>query len=194
MQRGNVEDLTLDGIGIVPQAGIGAEARPGRASELASNPLLFPGDMPYTLLHEAVMVFVMGLSRGIRLALCRRQDFQLGFSDALTFLVQVSQGIVAIWSTDEHQHTFGPLGDGDVTTGREGHVRQVGYGPFQPRIGADGVLPDLVGVGGQVHLPVRFAVQDAGPFVVEIQDGLVVGLILEEGFVGANHLRVLLQS
>ena len=44
----------------------------------------------------------------------------------------------------------------------------------QGGIGVDGVLPDLVGVRGQVHLGVGVAVEDAGLLVVEVDDRLVV--------------------
>ena len=39
---------------------------------------------------------------------------------------------------------------------------------LQARVGVDGVLPDLVGVGGQVDLGVVVAVQDAGLLVVQV--------------------------
>ena len=158
MQRRNIEDLSYDGISVCLEAGIGAKTRPGRASQLASNPLFFPSYMLYALLDKAMVEFVMRLSPGIRPALCCRQDFQLGLRDALTFLVDVGQSVVSVRGADENQHALRPLGDGGVLTRREDHVRQVGHSSFQPGVGADCILPDLVGVRRQVHLPIRVAI------------------------------------
>ena len=60
-------------------------------------------------------------------------------------------------------------------------------------IAVDRVLPDLVGVGGEVDLGVGVAVEDAGLLVVEVEERLIVRLVLEERLVGADDLGVLLQ-
>ena len=57
----------------------------------------------------------------------------------------------------------------------------------------DGVLPDLVGVGGQVDLGVGVAVQDAGLLVVKVEETLIVAVVLEKRLVGADDLGVLLE-
>ena len=48
-------------------------------------------------------------------------------------------------------------------------------------------------MGCEVNFSVSFAVQDAGLLVVEVDDGLVVFVVLEERLVGAYNLRVLAQ-
>jgi len=88
-----------------------------------ANPPFFPGYMLYALLDKAMVEFVMRLSRGIRLTLCCRHDFQLRLRDTLALLVNIGQGIVPIWSAYENQHALRPLGDGSVLARREDHVR-----------------------------------------------------------------------
>ena len=70
--------------------------------------------------------------------------------------------------------------------------RQVGHGLLQRRVRADGVLPYLVGVGRQVYVALRVAVQDACTLVVQVDDSLVVVfvLVLKERLVSADHLGV----
>ena len=55
----------------------------------------------------------------------------------------------------------------------------------------DGILPDLVGVGGQVNLGIIVTIQDASFFVVKIEQRLVIVLVFEECFVRADDLSVL---
>ena len=46
-------------------------------------------------------------------------------------------------------------------------------------------------MGRQVYVALRVAVQDAGPFVVQVEDGLIVVFVLEERFVSPDHFCVL---
>ena len=57
-------------------------------------------------------------------------------------------------------------------------------------------FPYLVGVGSQVYVAFRVAVQDAGALVVQVEDRHIVEfvVVLEERFVGADHLSVLLET
>ena len=67
-------------------------------------------------------------------------------------------------------------------------------GLFEFRVAVGGVLPDLVGVGGEIDFGVGVAVEDAGLLVVEIEEFLPLALVLEEGFIGADDLSVLVQA
>ena len=58
----------------------------------------------------------------------------------------------------------------------------------------DGVFPDLVGLGSEIDFGVVVAVEDPGLLGKEIADGLLVGLILEKGFVAADHFGVLAEA
>ena len=57
---------------------------------------------------------------------------------------------------------------------------------FERRVAVDGVLPDLVGVGTQVHLAVRVVVEDAGLLGEQVADRLFAAVVFEEVFVGAD--------
>ena len=80
---------------------------------------------------------------------------------------------------------------------RLGGIDHVGQGRndlLQLGVAVDGVLPDLVGVGSQVHLGVLVAVQDAGLLGEQVADDLVVPVVLKEGLIGADDFGVLLQA
>jgi hypothetical protein len=72
--------------------------------------------------------------------------------------------------------------------------RQRGYKLLQAGIGADGVFPDLIGIGGQVYLAVGIAVEQPGFLVLEVNHRLLAHIILEEGFVGADDFGILTQA
>ena len=126
-------------------------------------------------------------------ALSSGEDFELRLRDTPRLAVDVGEGVIAVGGSHEEQDPFGPLSDRDMPARRKDDVRQVCNGLLQSWVGADGVLPYLVGVRRQVNLAVGVSVEDARALVVEIDDGLVVGLVLKERLVGANHLGVLMK-
>ena len=81
-----------------------------------------------------------------------------------------------------------------MRAGRIDHFRQRRDGLFERRVAVDGVLPDLVGVGTQVHLAVRVVVEDAGLLGEQVADRLLVVVVFEEVFVGADDFGILLQA
>ena len=189
MQRVHVEQLALDGLCVLLETGVRAEASTGGPPQLAADSLLLPDDMPDALDDELVVALVVRLRRGVGPALSGREDFELRLRYAAAFTVDVSKGIVPVHRAHEDEDAFGPLGNGRVLSRREHDIRQVGNGLLQSRVRARSVLPDLVSVGCQVNLTVGVAVQDVHTLVVEIDDGAVV-LVLEESLVGADDLRV----
>ena len=58
------------------------------------------------------------------------------------------------------------------------------------------MCPDFKGLGGEVHLVIFGFVEDAGFFVVEVSQALLVGgrLVLEKRFVGADDLFILAET
>ena len=77
-----------------------------------------------------------------------------------------------------------------VLLGRVDHVRHILDGLFERRVRGDRILPDLIGVRDEVNLGVLLAVEKSGLFVVEIGNNLIVLVVIEKGFIGANHFRV----
>ena len=81
-----------------------------------------------------------------------------------------------------------------MRAGRIDDFRQCRDDLFERRVAVDGVLPDLVGVGTQVHLAVRVVVENAGLLGEQVADRLFAAVVFEEVFVGADHFGVLLQT
>ena len=65
---------------------------------------------------------------------------------------------------------------------------------FEFRRFVSGVFPNLIGKRSQIHFGVCVAVQDAGLFVIEVEQLLLFALILEKCFVRANDFAVFMQS
>ena len=129
--------------------------------------------------------------RRVAPALSGREDFELRFCDALAIAVNVGESVVTVAYAHEDQDAFWPLCDGFVLSRREHYVGQVDDGFLQSRIGVDGVLPYLVGVGCQVNLAVEISVEDARAFVVEVEDRLVVVFVFEKRLVCTDYFGVL---
>ena len=147
--------------------------------------------MPDALDDKLVVALMVRLRRGVGPALGGGEDLKLRLGEAVALAVHVGQGVIAISSAHEDKDALGSLSDGRVLPGGEDDVRQVGHGLLQRRVRADGVLPYLVGVRRQVYVALRVAVQDAGALVVQVDDGLLVVLVLEERLVCADHFGVL---
>ena len=193
MQLGHVEQLPLDRIGVRLEPRVGAKPRAGGPPQLPAHPLLLGGNVLHALRHELVMAFMAGLRRSVRRALRRGEDLQRRLGDDSAVPSGVGERVVAVLGAHEQQHALGPRCGRRVRARREHHVGKRGNRLFQSGVAVDGVFPDLQGVGGQVDLAVGVPVQDSGVLVVQVEDGLVIGFVLEERLVGAHHLGVLLE-
>src|SRR5438093_11374204 len=81
-----------------------------------------------------------------------------------------------------------------VRSGREDHRRERRDRPLQVWITVNGVLPDLVGVRGEVYFGLGFPIENAGLLVVEVKEFLTLLLVLEEGLIRSDDLGVLVQA
>ena len=81
-------------------------------------------------------------------------------------------------------------------TGRVNNLRHCRNDLLDFRITIDGVFPDLPGVGGQIDLGVAVVVEDAVLLGVQVADQtvVVIAVVVEEGFVGADDFGVLDQA
>ena len=143
--------------------------------------------------HQLVMALGAGHGRRVRLAAGLLEDGQLGLCDRGPRLVHPGQGVGPLAGPHVDQSPPGRALPGAVRPGGVGDGRQRGHGGEQRGIAICGVLPDLVGIGGEVHLALVRDIQGVRPLVVQVQQRADPLLLLEESLVGPDHLGVLPQ-
>ncbi len=140
------------------------------------------------------MVLAPEQGLGIRWAGGGLEDGELGLSNRVASFVHPGQGIVALGCAGVHQDAGGRAGERGMGLGGVNDIGQ-GLNPGgQTGVGVGGILPDLIGEGGKVHLRVAVVIKDAIPFGVEIANAPIVRIVLEKTLVGAHDLGVLGQT
>ena len=146
----------------------------------------------HPLADEIVVSFEPRQGGRFRRAFRGVQDDLLRFGSHAAVLVHPDEGVVVLRRAHIHDDSFRGACGRLVRLGGIDDGRKFGDGFLQLGVGGDGVLPDLIGVGGQVHLRVRIAVQNARLLGEEVAHPLIVSVILEEGLVRADDFGVLL--
>ena len=104
------------------------------------------------------------------------------------------QRVVAFGGAEINQHARRFLVGGSEGLGGIDDFRQRLDGGFKFGRLIGGVLPNLISVRRQIHFTVGVAVEDAGFFVVEIEELLFLSFVLKEGFVRADDFRVFTET
>ena len=194
VQLGEIEEGALDRGREPLEPLVGAEAGARRAAELAAGGALLLGDQLDRALDQAVVILAPGQGRLPGSAGGGLEDRELRVGDAPALGIHPGQRVVALAGAQVDEGAGRGLLALDVPARG---VDDVGEGrdlALERRIVVDGVLPDLVGVGGQVDVAVGVAVEDARLLVVEIDQDPIVAVVFEERLVGADHLGVLAQA
>src|SRR5262249_4022335 len=154
-----LEQGALDGVGIIAEALVGAEASAGRPAELSANQLLLLGHQLYALADEVMVVEETRPRRRVRRAGGGVQDGALGLCDAVAVAVNPRERVVALGGAEVDENAFGSRGRSRVRLGREDDVGQLLDGLLQAGVGSNGVIPNLVSLGREVDLVVGLAIE-----------------------------------
>ena len=151
------------------------------------------GDALRGLADERVVRFMAGQGGRVGPALGGAQDVELALGYAAAFTVEPDEGIIVLGGTQVDERAVGLRGRGLAGLGGVGDGGHLFDRLLETGFAVGGVVPDLVGVGGEIDLGVVVAVEDAGLFVVEVVNGAGV-FVLEKGFIGADDFGILVKS
>ena len=140
-----------------------------------------------------MMVGEAWLCRGVGRAFGGSENFELAFDHAFAVGADPSQCVVFLGGAHVDQRALRPLGCWFVWFCGIDDGRQVFDFLFEGWVGRDCVFPDLVGIGGKVDVGFVGAVEDAGFFVVEVENGSLV-FVFEECFVRADHFGIVAKA
>ena len=188
-----VEERSFDVLGILLEPFVGAEACAGRTAKLATNGLFFVDDEFHRAFDQLMVIFLSRQTGSVGLTFGGAQNVELRFSNCFAILIHPGERIVAFMRSHVGEHTSGRVSVGlwasvENTTGGSSVISL-----FESWVSVDGVLPNLVSVGCEVDFGVGVAIQDAGLFVVKIDDCCVVPVIFKKRFVSADDFVVFLK-
>ena len=155
------------------EAFVGAEAGAGGAAQLAADLSFVAGGALRGPADERMVGLVAGQGGRSGPAVGGAQDVELALGYAAAFAVEPDEGVVVVGGAQVDERAVGPRGRDLVGLGGVDDGGHLFDRLLETGFAVGGVVPDLVGVGGEIDLGVVVAVEDAGLFVVEIVNARV---------------------